>query len=66
MALFRETCSVCMCDRQTSDRPTALNEVSVENIRHSFMQSPRKYLVYNVLRYLSIIWVARLLEYPVY
>lgn len=31
VALFRETGRVCVCDRQISDRPTALNDVSVEN-----------------------------------
>ena len=38
---------VCVCDRQNPDIPTALNDVSVENIRHSLVQSPRKYFIYN-------------------
>jgi hypothetical protein len=39
---LRETGS----DRKCSGRPTMLNDVSVENIQHSLVTSPRKFSIY--------------------
>jgi hypothetical protein len=33
-------------DRKSSGRPTVLNDVSVENIQHSLVTSPRKFSIY--------------------
>jgi hypothetical protein len=49
IACFREKGIVK--DRKLSGRPAVLNDVSMENIRHSLVQSPRKSFIYNILRY---------------